>query len=312
MHRGVLEACLPWLGLLAAGCAGLTFAVRLSGARLQLRRLRRLHECQAGSVQTLSFVLTLPIFIIFTLFIVQVSQLMVGVVLVHHAAFAAARAASVWIPARLEFEVENRVSATDVVSKQTGETYSILPVGEKYQRIKTAAVLALLPSAPSRELPVERGILNGPLIETLKQLYASLSPDSQRNARIPARLENKLAYAWQHTEVLITAYDKDDHDSGPTYNPRMISEDGQLLREPEIDEVGWQDPVTITVRHQFALLPGAGRLLATRVVRQDGVEDALSQQIGRRSGYYVREIAASMTLGAEGIQSVIPYQQPNP
>ena len=75
--------------------------VRLSGLRPRLGRLRRLHRDQAGSVQSLSFVLTLPLFVMVMMLIVQVSQLMIGLIVVHYAAYAAARSAVVWIPANL-------------------------------------------------------------------------------------------------------------------------------------------------------------------------------------------------------------------
>ena len=52
-------------------------------------------------MQSLSFVLTLPLFIMVMMMIVQVSQLMIGMVVVHYAAFAAARSAAVWIPAAM-------------------------------------------------------------------------------------------------------------------------------------------------------------------------------------------------------------------
>ena len=52
-------------------------------------------------MQSLSFVLTLPVFILVMMMIVQVSQLMIGIVVVHYAAFAAARSAAVWIPAAM-------------------------------------------------------------------------------------------------------------------------------------------------------------------------------------------------------------------
>ena len=52
-------------------------------------------------MQSLSFVLTLPVFIFIMMMIVQVSQLMIGIVVVHYAAFAAARSAAVWIPAAM-------------------------------------------------------------------------------------------------------------------------------------------------------------------------------------------------------------------
>src|SRR5580704_4573888 len=107
MHRAILAACFPWFLWLLAGFAGLWLLARISGARLELGRLRSLHRSEEGGIQTLSFVLTLPIFMMIVLFIVQVSQLMIGIVVVHYAAFAAARAASVWLPAEMQNEPAN-------------------------------------------------------------------------------------------------------------------------------------------------------------------------------------------------------------
>jgi hypothetical protein len=99
MNRAVLHACLPWLAVLAGSLLAAYLLVRFSGARPSLRRLRRLHENQVGGVQSLSFVLALPLFIMIMLFIVQISQLMIGIIVVHYTAYATARSASVWIPA---------------------------------------------------------------------------------------------------------------------------------------------------------------------------------------------------------------------
>ena len=81
--------------------------------RLGRRRLwSALHRDEAGGVQSVSFVLTVPIFIMLMLLAVQITQVMIGLMTVHYAAFAAARSASVWIPARMEpFESqgENRL-----------------------------------------------------------------------------------------------------------------------------------------------------------------------------------------------------------
>src|SRR5687767_11915386 len=60
-----------------------------------------LHADELGSVQSLSFVLTVPLFIMLMLLAVQITQLMIGQIVVHYAAFAAARSAAVWIPARV-------------------------------------------------------------------------------------------------------------------------------------------------------------------------------------------------------------------
>ena len=140
---------------------------------------RQLHRDQAGSVQALSLVLTLPVFVWLVMFIVQVSQLMIGSIVVHYAAFAAARAAVVWIPAHLEDEPENVLGggytlAMDVVDGQPDTpvvldetspsfgprdgwlTYDRRRVSircsrrsRKTQKILAAAVMAMAPICPS-------------------------------------------------------------------------------------------------------------------------------------------------------------------
>ncbi len=90
MGRAVLLACLPWLGWLILSAAVLFLLAGASRARLEAGRLRQLHADQRGSAQSLSFVLTLPLFVMILLLIVQVSQLMIGTVVVHYAAYAAA------------------------------------------------------------------------------------------------------------------------------------------------------------------------------------------------------------------------------
>jgi hypothetical protein len=101
MGRMVVAACLPWLAWLVIASLLLVITLRVAGAKMNLARLRRIHADQTGSVQSLSFVLALPFLVMIVLFIVQVSQLMIGTIVVHYAAYAAARAAAVWIPAKL-------------------------------------------------------------------------------------------------------------------------------------------------------------------------------------------------------------------
>ena len=101
MARAIMIACTPWLALLLMLILAAWALLRFSRVQLRLGRLLNLHRDQTGSVQSLSFVLALPLFIFVMLMIVQVSQLMIGVVVVHYAAFAAARSAAVWIPAAM-------------------------------------------------------------------------------------------------------------------------------------------------------------------------------------------------------------------
>lgn len=63
MTRDAILACWPWLATLIVLVVGLCLTVRLNQTRLEWRRLILLHADQGGGSQTLSFVLTLPLFI---------------------------------------------------------------------------------------------------------------------------------------------------------------------------------------------------------------------------------------------------------
>lgn len=324
MTRTVLLSCWPWLAVLLVLFVCLRLSVRLNGTRLDLGRLRALHGNEQGSVQTLSFVLTLPFFVMVLLLIVQVSQIMIGTIVVHYAAFAAARSAIVWIPAYLETDAEreNCVSSYIVDSDATdqsppivdtsdpnygivfegGMTYRILPGSLKYEKITSAAALACAPICPSRDLGASLSGAGSEAAAILKTAYLAMVPDASSNARIPRRIENKLAYALQNTSVAIRFYH-------PNSEPPLVT----YFRNPDIgefyfNELGWQDPVTVTVTHQMALLPGPGRLLARPARSPDGSIDEQSARIGKRGNVYVYPLTASATLGLEGEKSVLRYE----
>jgi hypothetical protein len=329
MGRAVVEACLPWLALLFVSFACAYLLMRLSRSRIDLGRLRRLHRDQAGGVQSLSFVLTLPVFVMVMLFIVQVSQLMIGTIVVHYAAFAAARTAAVWIPARLgPEETENCISwyypdpeAEDQVLPildpldpnygpgEGGTTYLVEPGSAKYSKIASAAVLACMPISPSRDLGLSPPGENQAAAEIIKALYQSMAPASGQNARIPRRLENKLAYALEATQIEIRFYHTQRYPEPPLVPYPPLDDDGSdFTVEFMANELGWQDPITVKVKHQLALLPGPGRLLARRVQRPDGSPDRLAETIGQIGKVYVYPLEASATMVNEGEKSVIPYE----
>jgi hypothetical protein len=329
MSRAVLTACLPWLGLTVALFALLVLLVRLAGARLEWRRLRRIHGDEAGSVQTLSFVLTLPVFIMVVLLIVQVSQLMIGKIVVEYAAFAAARSAIVWIPARvgsgpewencigwyyMDPDVAGQVvpildpSDPDYGPGVGGVTFVIERGSAKYRKIESAAVLACMPIAPSRDLG--QGLSGDALsvAEVVKAAYRSMVPGYDANPRIARRLENKLAYALNATRVELRFYHSNRYPEPPLMSyPLLDDVPDDLTVEYMPNEIGWQDTVTATVRHDLALLPGPGRLLARRVRHPDGSTDRVADAIVRQGSVYVYPLEATATLGNEGQKSVIPY-----
>lgn len=326
MSRAVLMSCLPWLGLLLGSCIVLWLLARGSSARFDWGRLRRLHEDQVGSAQTLSFVLTLPLFVCVMLFIVQVSQLMIGQLMVEYAAFAAVRSAIVWIPANVGTDLE---PANCVVSYYVdpeapdqvypildptspnygptsgGLTYVISPDGAKYRRVLTAAVLAVMPVCPSRDLGLAVPGEATAAAEVLKSVYRAMVPSAGANPRIDRRIQNKLAYACQNTAIEMRFYHTNEYPEPPLV-PYLQSPDPEQFRF--LRELGWQDTITVKVKHNLALLPGPGRMLARPVARPDGSPDTLASTIGQNGNVYVYPLTASATLGNEGEESVIRYE----
>ena len=344
VNRAVLQALLPALAAVAVAFVLLRLVVRVSGARLQVARIKRLHQSEEGAVQSLSFVLTLPLFIMIVMFIVQVSQLMIGIMGVHYAAFAAARAAIVWTPARVvggssavAEEIENELqpplqadvplnltftgSGTDFQGSAAYTSY-------KLEKILGAAAMATAPVSPSRQM-VEQVLCPQCGVQpwAFQMMYQRLVPAAQNNSKIPGRLLNKISYAYWNTRVELAFFDKDTLE-GPTYNPRELvlfdglpqrDDEGEWVRQWVPHEVGWQDPIRLTVTHDFALLPGPGRFLAKFIVRADGEPDRVSSRVEIRGGLgdsvpwtrpaYTVPISASATLTNEGFKPVLPYEQ---
>ena len=97
------------------------------------------------------------------------------------------------------------------------------------------------------------------------------------------------------------------------------NDEGEWIRDWVPHEVGWQDPLRLTVTHDFALLPGPGRFLAKFIVRADGEPDRVSSRVEIRGGSgddvpwtrpaYTVPISASATLTNEGFKPLLPYEQ---
>jgi hypothetical protein len=344
MNQEILKALTPSFVALVVSFALLWLTARVCGAKLKWRALARLHCCQEGSVHSLSFVLTLPVFVMIVLFIVQISQLMIGVAVVHYAAFAAARAAVVWIPADLPGEPENTLDLASIeeqaiypqwISKQL--VFGEMPDDRvwKYRKIWSAAGIACVPIAPSRRvMTAERladpgGAASSQLAETLRMAYQTLASPAALAPASAARLRNKFAYAADHTWIVMSGVDRSGEEH-PTYNPYP----GHFEHEPgptgymeqiwvpwKPNEISWEDPVTVWVFFRFPLLPGPGRFLATKLVQTGphSTPDRVSEKVqlwkkGDHPGYeesiYWVELSANATLSLEGLKSVMPYAAP--
>ncbi|HVJ68580.1 MAG TPA: TadE/TadG family type IV pilus assembly protein [Caulifigura sp.] len=312
MTASLLQACLPILAAIAA--LGIVAAVLVRFAFPQHRqaasvRLIDLHRDTRGGVQSLAFVLTFPLLILIVLFIVQLSQLLIGVVTVQYAAYAAARAASVWIPA----------ATTDSTPIPAGRStnVNILPAGaspgvelrldaqvvdalgsRKAREIWSAAALGCVAISPSRatQSPMTSA-LAASTAGSLTAVVRALDANAAANGRLPQRLTNKTTYSFANTSVSLRFEDRSSMSADGTihsYNP---------IGHPTIpyvpSEVGWQDPVEVTVRHKFALLPGPGRWLAKGIANSDG-------RIVLENGVYKTTLSATATMTIEGLQSLRP------
>ena len=329
MCRQIIADCLPWLGLLIGSIVILRLLVRIEDGQLDLRRLLQLNSDQGGSAQSLSFVLTLPLFIMIMMFIVQVSQLMIATVVIHYAAFAAVRNAIVWIPARVEQDGEGencissywpdadsseqvfpqlRPDAEDYGPSSGGVNYRVYEGGAKFDIIRTAAALACLPICPSRDTGSKLPAGKEALANSLVDAYGTLVPDSHANSRTAPRLRNKLAYALENTEIKIR-FCHPRFEPPLTDYPHLTDQRVHDLAEFQPNEIGWQDPIEVTVKHRLALLPGPGRLLARRTGSSSGIRDPVSDKIRKVKTAYTYPLTASAILGNEGEKSVIPYVQ---
>jgi hypothetical protein len=338
MDRTVLQACLPWMIGWTAVCAALILLVWLVRARLEISRLRHLHADQGGSAQTLSFVLTLPLFVILIMLIVQISQVMIGTIVVHYAAFAAARAAIVWIPAQMQGEDPNCIGEV-VPDPQAGDTapvadssaagygpggggmhYKVAPVGLKYEKIAIAARLACMPISPSKDYGFSQNASLAGTLQSLDTVYKAIAPQSAGNSMIDKRLANKLGYSWGHSTFQMSTKNGAGA-AGGAPSGTTVSEDSDHTRveisfyhtnqdpyllpydippypaEFEPNEVGWEDPITVTVTHYMAMMPGPGKVLF----------QWLGGQGGQGAQVYVYKLSAQCTLGNEGQKSVYPY-----
>ena len=120
---------------------------------------------------------------------------------------------------------------------------------------------------------------------------------------IGPRLDHKLAYAMQNTDVQIRFYHKNQEPPLETYgvagrSRRVLFQRGRLAGH---DHGDGELPVP--------LLPGPGRLLARYVVGPSGT-DKVASAIQKQGGVYTYPLQAAATIGNEGEKSVVTYVYP--
>ena len=201
--------------------------IYFSGARRRPQGISLLHSDERGSVQSLSFVITLPMFILIMMGIVQIGQIMLAKVVVEYAALASTRAATVWVSQYTDTEsgyIEQRNCIGNSPLDRSETTYKIPTensTSAKINRIRMAAHLACLPICPSR-WPYD----DSPQLSTVPEMtHASLvkaysAMAGEKSAApmeaVSARLRRKLAYSERNTMIEI---EMEHPKSDPPFQP---------------------------------------------------------------------------------------------
>lgn len=319
MSHELLTDCLPLLGWFAGAIVVLAGIGLLIG-KPDWSSLKRLHGDEVGGVQSLSFVLTLPLFAMIMLFILQISQLLIARIVVEYAAFNAVRSAVVWIPANVPGEPENQMSRRIFLRMHEGDDdswaiYRMQPTGPKYERIALAASTALTPICPSANMGAPMNDLAAASSRAMEKAYYQMAPGSEANTKIDDRLRNKMAYAIANTRVEIEVWHKSEE---PVLRDYFLNDNYDEFAH---NEIGWQDQVHVILQHDFALLPGPGRLLARKdlIVSPSNPQppapvantgNGWTNQIEQRNpSTFVHTITRRVRLNNEGQQSIWSYSQ---
>ncbi len=227
----------------------------------------------------LEFALVMPVMLSLALLMVQSSLLMGGYMCVNYAAFCSARSAIVYVPANLSgYYGDDRFA--DELEGPNNLNVSMPSLSRKLEHIRSAAVWAVMPVSDGdyNETASRADVL----IEGLDELFRLNNATSPR--WIDRYVGQKLAYAEEHTDVILTNEDGEDIATQAGGNG--------CYRYQEHEDIH------VTVRHDLYLsVPYAGWLLW----QLDG--SAGEGDLGE--GKYALPVTISSTLTNEGINDTI-------
>lgn len=280
-YLGVAGVCLLlilWMG----------WRLRVTSAPVRARRNRNPAGKPAdrrgeSGVATIEFVLVAPFLLTVTLILIQTMLVFTGLFYVNYAAYAAARSAIVYIPADVSPDGPNVLTPAEGL--------------EKYDHIRAAAVIAVMPVSGQEE----GGLQSAPeVVAGLNRFF------NARGVTAPNWVDNlaqgRLNYAAAHTAVTVQTV-------------RQL-EDGTVLFDDVTGttEFGPKDAVAVQVRHEFALtVPVASQIFRMTGSRDDGANSGTYEPMNRnqRAGTPPPPgtwtvIRARAVLTNEGITRTLP------
>ncbi|MEE2827681.1 MAG: TadE/TadG family type IV pilus assembly protein [Myxococcota bacterium] len=179
--------------LLAAACGFAVWRLGLAVLRacgLIFRRLRtgqRPAMGESGQAMT-EVVVSFPVLLITTLILMQMALMYQARNVVTYAAFSAARAAIVWVPAEAESEGKHQINVGG---------------GEKWNKIQQAAAMACVPISPRAGLVLEGLPFVGDLIADAFSAFSSMISSLGLGADYTDAALQRYAYSSYATEVTL-------------------------------------------------------------------------------------------------------------
>ncbi len=228
------------------------------GVLLTRRRRRPVRGAEAGGV-LIEFVAVIPILLMLVLILVQSSLLMGGNICVHYAAFCAARSAIVTIPIDADNEPRNVMLASEL--------------SQKFERIKHAAVMAVLPISAGAEEVQQADA--GTLTDGLKQLFEDYGEDPP--GWLDERLRRKLQYARDYTNVTIAPPVEGGSRYGPHEDIRVKVKHTLYLSVPYAARLFFEMPGGVDLG--FAENEYGTEVEATCVLTNEGIRDKVDKEL---------------------------------
>jgi Flp pilus assembly pilin Flp len=302
---------LKCLAIILVGSAALV-GLGLVMVRLRLRRPRGVRNFRGdqGGTAAIEMALLLPFALMITLVIVQAALLFNANMVVHYAAFCAARMAVVTVPADytdIDDEAANRVNPPEIQPS------------DKLERIRRAAVMALIPI--SHSLNSDSGDPIGPAVqEQSTSVFSKFGTQSQPWFR---DIKPQYDYANEYTKIDLTMpghWLDGDPDGDCPYHAKIYLHDFNnwsaqsgfafvwrcpgLHREPkpEIWDYWYWEDLHVKVTYPFLLsVPYASRFLGEETTLADGT-----------AKQFTTTINVTVTLTNEGGPEIRPSDyQPN-
>ncbi len=237
--EGLLYGMFGAGALFAAGKLAFGLTVGLGRSLSTAIRGRRPALGETGQAMT-EVAVSFPILLITTLILMQLALMFQARNVVTYAAFSAARAAVVWIPARVP--LDENLPATEA-------SHSInLDGGEKLEKIQQAAAMACVPISPKASTVLGGVPFIGDLIATSSVAFTSMFSIF---ALPSSYAENALQrYAYSTFATQITLYKATENG--------FIEQEGQSTWEYPRDPAD----VAVRVRHRFYLsIPVVNRII---------------------------------------------------